>query len=136
MRAGITTRGTQWGVAATLLIVAVGFQADAIVNKIIDKVGLTGPDGKPLSFRIDQLVTTLLAPAEKAGEGGKPAKDSIGSDVQTFILAAAALFFLSMIGGMFYAIGRIGLGSRGGGESLIKLFFALLAALAVYSILA
>jgi hypothetical protein len=131
MQAWIRTRGTQWGVAATLLIMAVGFQVDAIVNKIITKVGLTG-----LNFQIDKLVTTLLAPAETAGAGGVPAKDSIGSDVQTFILAAAALFFLAMIGGMFYAIGRIGLGSRGGGESLIKLFFALLAALAVYSILA
>jgi hypothetical protein len=131
MQAGIRTRGTQWGVAATLSIMAVGFQADAIVNKIIDKVGLTG-----LNFQIDKLVTTLLAPAETAGKDGKPAANSIGSDVQTFILAAAALFFLAMIGGMFYAIGRIGLGSRGGGESLIKLFFALLAALAVYSILA
>ena len=89
-----------------------------------------------LNFQIDKLVTTLLAPAETAGKDGKPADKSIGSDVQTFILAAAALFFLAMIGGMFYAIGRIGLGSRGGGESLIKLFFALLAALAVYSILA
>jgi len=131
MHARITTRGTRWGVAATLLIMAVGFQADAIVNKIITKVGLTG-----LDFQIDKLVTTLLAPAEAPGKGGVPADKSIGSDVQTFILAAAALFFLAMIGGMFYAIGRIGLGSRGGGESLIKLFFALLAALAVYSILA
>ena len=39
MQAGITTRGTQWGVAATLLIMAVGFQADAIVNKIITRSG-------------------------------------------------------------------------------------------------
>lgn len=134
MQAGITTRGTQWGVAATLLIVTVAFQVDAIVGKIITKVGLKGTDGKALSFQIDKLVTALLAPAESATEGA--AAGSISGEVQTFILAAAALFFLAMIGGMFYAIGRLGLGSRGGGESLIRLFFALLAALAVYSILA
>lgn len=107
--------------AAAALAAAGAPTTDAVANRFVTKLGVTG-----VNFSLSQLLDTLLKPAGGAGK----------SEISELIVAIVALVLLSAIVYFLLGVMRTLMGRRGGVEVVGQVVFALIMGIAVLSVLA
>lgn len=107
-------------VVAVSALTAAGLRTDAVAQRFVDKLGVDG-----VSLRLSDLVATVLAPAEGAGQ----------SEINRLIVAVVAIVLLGAFVYFLLAIFKTLGGRRGGVESILTVVFALVVGIAGLEVL-
>ena len=102
-------------------LVMAGAQTEAIANRFVRKIGISG-----VSFNVDALLNTVLKPASGAGK----------TEIRNLIIAIIALVLLTAICVFAFGIMKMMGGRRGGIEAVGQVVFALIVGIAGFSVLA
>jgi len=107
-------------VVAVSALTAAGLRTDAVAQRFVDKLGVDG-----VSLRLSDLVATVLAPAEGAGQ----------SEINRLLVAVVAIVLLGAFVYFLLAIFKTLGGRRGGVESILTVVFALVVGIAGLEVL-
>jgi hypothetical protein len=106
--------------AALTAPLAIAVHTDAVANRFVDKLGVTGVD-----FSVSHLIDTVLKPASGAGK----------AEISNLIVAIVALVLLGAVVYFLFGVLRTMGGRRGGVETVGQVVFALIIGIAGLEIL-